>query len=137
MNSKALVVVVVIAAIAAIAYPKLRKARIASAAQDRNFLPTLMVEVNNRLPTNPEPDIVFFRADMKEGLVTYNFRVEKTDANNLLPEQKADIRRRITKIICDDADAARVRKNDGTVRGNIGDRTGTPIGTVAVLPNGC
>ena len=137
MNTKAVVGLVVVGLTVIIGYPKFRQARSASAAQDRNFLPNIIVDVNKRLPVNPEPDIVFYRADMKQGMVTYNMRIERSDANNTPPDRLADIRRRVTRIICDDPEAMKVRKAGGTVRGNISDRTGTPMGSVAVLPNGC
>lgn len=137
MNAKSIGIVAILAVVAAIAWPQLRKSSSRSAAAERNFLPNLIVDVNKRLPANPGPDIVFYRADMKEGMLTYNMRVDNTDANNLSPDEKAAIRKRITQVICEDADATKVRDAGLTVRGNIGDRTGTPIGSVAVLPNGC
>lgn len=74
---------------------------------------------------------------MKEGTLTRHMRVDNTDADNLTPDERAAIRKRITQVICGDPDATTVRHAGLTVRGNIGDRTGTPVGSVAALPNGC
>ena len=137
MSPKAIVVVLGVVIVAVIGIPRFRKSREHGNVQSAEYVAGVVDSYRLRVPFQPKPGMVVFRVEAAEGVLTYGIRIEKVDEGNVGEAQRADIRRAVTRMLCEEREAAVLNRNGMTVRANIGDRTGTPITSVAVLPNSC
>ena len=137
MTPKALVVLLVIIVIAVIGYPQVRKWRERSHVQSAEYLTGVVDNYRLRVPFEPKPEMVVFKVEATGGVLNYGVRIENVNEANMREPERADIRRAVTRMLCEEREAAVLNRNGMTVRASIGDRTGTPITTVAVLPNSC
>ena len=137
MSPKAILIVVAIAVVAAVAYPSFRKSRERSKMGSAEFLALVERSYRQRVPFTPRPNTIVCKAEIVEGVLQFGVRIDNVNEGNVMEPQRAAIRRSVTEMICKEDDATVLRERGMTVRASIGDRTGTPITTVAVLPNGC
>ena len=137
MTPKSIAVVAIIALVAAIAYPQIRKSRESSNVSSAEYLTGVQNSYKLRVPFSPRPNMTVYKVEIIEGVLNYGVRIENADEGNVMEAQRADIRRAVTSMLCEEKEATALRKGGMTVRGTIVDRTGTPITTVALLPTGC
>lgn len=137
MSPKGIAIVVILAVVAAVAYPSLKKSRESSKGSSAEFLALVERSYRQRVPFTPRPHLIVYKAEIVEGVLQFGVRMDNVNEGNVMEPQRADIRRYVTEMICKEEDATVLRDRGMTVRASIGDRTGTPITTVAVLPNGC
>ena len=137
MKPKTLAILVIVVVIAAVAYPTIRKSRERSQMGSAEFLALVERSYRQRVPFTPRPNTIVHKADIADGVLVFGVRIDNVNEGNVMESQRAAIRRSVTEMICEEEDATVLRERGMTVRASIGDRTGTPITTVAVLPNGC
>jgi hypothetical protein len=137
MTPKSIAIVAIVAVVAAIAYPQIRKSRESAKVGSAEYLTGVQYAYTLRVPFTPRPNMTVYKVEVTEGVLNYGVRIENADEGNVMEAQRAEIRRAVTGMLCEEKDATALRKGGMTVRGSIVDRTGTPITTVAVLPNGC
>lgn len=137
MSPKGIAIIAIVAVAAVIAYPQIRKSRESSQVSSAEHLEGVVNSYKLRVPFSPRPNMIVHKVDVTDGVLQYGVRIDNVDERNLMEQQRATIRRGVTSMLCEQAEATVLRKGGMTVRASIGDRTGTPITTVAVLPNGC
>jgi hypothetical protein len=137
MSPKSIIIVTVVAIVAAIAYPQVRNARQGSKVNSAEYLKGVLDSYRLRVPFKPKPNMVVFRVEHTGGVLNFGVRIENVHEGNLPEAQRATIRREVTRMLCEEREAAALNRNGMTVRASIADRTGTPITTVVALPNSC
>ena len=137
MTPKSIAVVAIIAVVAAIAWPQIRKSRESSKVNSAEYLTGVVDGYKLRVPFSPRPNMTIFKVEAVGGVLQYGVRIENVNEGNVMEPERAQIRRAVTSVLCEEKEATALRKGGMTIRASIGDRTGTPITTVAVLPNGC
>jgi hypothetical protein len=137
MTPKSIAIVVAIAVVAAIAYPQIRKSRESGKVSSAEYLTGVENSYKLRVPFTPRPNMIVYKVEIIEGVLNYGVRIDNVNEGNVMEPERANIRRAVTSMLCEEKEATALRKGGMTVRASIGDRTGTPITTVAVLPNGC
>ncbi len=137
MSPKSIGIVVVVALVAAIAWPQVRKARERSTVASADYLKSVTYSYQQRVPYEPSAEMVVYKVEMVEKVLTFGVRLEDREEGNVREADRAEIKRGVTRVLCADTLAAKLRNGGMTLRANVVDRTGTPITFVAVLPNGC
>ena len=137
MSTKGIVIVLIVIVVAAVAYPAISKSRASSNVSSAEYLTGVEDSYKLRVPFTPRPNMIVYKVEIIEGVLNYGVRIDNVNEGNVMEAQRATIRRAVTSMLCEEKEATALRKGGMTVRGTIVDRTGTPITTVAVLPNGC
>ena len=137
MSTKGILLVVAAVVVAAIAYPSIRKSREQSKLGSAEYLALVERSYRQRVPFTPRPNTIVHKVEVLEGVLHFGIRIDNVNEGNVMEPQRAAIRRSVTEMLCEEEDATTLRDRGMTLRASIGDRTGTPITTVAVLPNGC